>query len=315
MNKYVIAAFAALVLIVGMSPVLHAEQSLKQKYDSLFILASSASVLHLDLVEPAKDSIAALGENVVPLLIEEFATKSARERWAVIHILKRIGSPAVPQLVGALSRPDGLIVQRVCWALGDIGDSAAIGGLVAIKDHERWQVRDQVAGALGKIGKPDSGATEVVMASLTDSIGQVRKAAAVACGKLHLDDAIDALMNMLDDDFYGARFAAQEALTKLDTPKVVAAAASLIDETSVMSHTLMCDLLGQLGTTDSDRLLFGQAMTAPYQRHASAATALIRSAAEQGKILSHFFSVRQDDRLVRLKLQSASGAHGDHGPQ
>ncbi|MFH1687551.1 MAG: HEAT repeat domain-containing protein [bacterium] len=314
-TKYVIAGLVVLTLVVSMNPRANADQSLQQKYDSLFVLASSGEVMFRDLVEPAKDSIAAMGEIVVPFLIEEFATKSARERWAVIHILTRIGSPAVPYLVRALSRPDGLIVERVCWALGDIGDTAAVRDLVAIGGHERWQVRDQAVGALGKIGSPDQGAAEAVASALADSIGQVRKAGAVACGQLALDDAIGDLMMLLDDDFYGARFAAHEALTKLDTERVVEAAAIAIDEASVLAHTIVCDLLARLGTTPARRLLFEQAMTAPFQRHAAAATALIRSRADVAPILTRFFGAREDDRLVRLKLQSASGIPGNYGPQ
>ncbi|MCK4460786.1 MAG: HEAT repeat domain-containing protein, partial [candidate division Zixibacteria bacterium] len=104
-----------------------------KKFDSLFIIASSGGVQFREMVEPAKDSIAAMGEDVVPWLIDKFTTKSARDRWTIIHVLKRIGSPAVPYLVRALKRSDGLVVQRVCWALGDIADSAAVDPLVEVR--------------------------------------------------------------------------------------------------------------------------------------------------------------------------------------
>lgn len=300
-----VIALAILVCVLACGSV-EAEQSLKQKFDSLFILASSGAVIHQDQVEPAKDSIAALGEPVVPYLIDRFSTKSARERWAVIHILRRIGSPAVPHLVAALGRPDGLVVQRVCWALGDIKDSTAVPGLVAVADHERWQVRDQAIGALGKIGEAGRGAAEAVMSGLADSIGQVRKSAAVACGRLEMEYVAEMLVSQLNDDFYGARFTAFEALSKMDTAMVTRILSDSLTSLGLQGYALACDLLAEFGTDLALNTLYETALSElDDMRRAHAQNAIVRADPTDLCGWYHFLYEREDNRLNRIKMSSA----------
>jgi HEAT repeat protein len=281
-------------------------EQLKDKFDSLFVIASSGEVQFREMVEPAKDSLAAMGVDVVPLLIDKFTTKSARERWTVIHVLKRIGSPAVPYLVRALKRADGLVVQRVCWALGDIADSAAVDPLIEVRHHPRWQVRDQAIGALGKIGARRAG--EVTIEALTDSIGQVRKAAAVSCGKLAAHDGVARLVHMLGDDFYGARMSALEALLKLDTTRVVTTVVDSVSSVSDLVGDLGCRIMGRLGTPECLDALWDQTQTDDPARRAHAAVALLSSVGDDAQIVGQFFAEREQDRLARLKISSAADA-------
>ena len=180
-NVISVIGLTALIVLLSATPV-SSQSALKRKIDSFFKVASSAELKVRDQVEPAKDSIAAIGADAVPILVDKLDTKSARERMVVIQILKRIGSPAVPHLVRSLKNPDGLIVQRVCWALGDIGDSSAVDPLIEVTAHRRWQVRDEDFGALGDIGVMRS--YDAVLVGFDDPIGQVRKAAVVAVGKI-----------------------------------------------------------------------------------------------------------------------------------
>lgn len=302
-TKNVIVLLAVL-LVIGIGSSVSG-QTVAEKFDSLFAIASSGSVMFRDLVDPAKDSVAAMGVPVVSLLIDKFTTTSARERWSVIHILKRIGSPAVPLLNEALRRPDGLIVQRVCWALGDIGDSTAISPLVAIRDHPRWQVRDQVSGALGKIGVAEVTAVSTVLVGLSDSIGQVRKASAVACGKIGVSEATEPLVSMLGDDFYGARYAAYDALRKLDSAEVVAIVTDWIESAGLLAGNVACDLMADLGTDRALELLLEQTKSPDESRRAHAAVALIRGDPEDNCGFQHILSEREFDRLTLLKMQSA----------
>lgn len=304
MKKQHVIVLALLCLLLTGATGAEAGTSLQEKFDSLFILASSGEVMFRDLVEPAKDSLAALGPNIVPLLIEKFSTKSARERWSVIHVLQRIGSPAVPDLVAALDRPDGLIVQRVCWALGDIKDSTATAPLVAIRNHERWQVRDQVAGALGKIGWSGDGAADAVMAALNDSIGQVRKAAAVACGKLGLIEAAYPLAAMLDDEFYGTRFSAQAALGKLDTGYVVEIMAEVLSVATPLQFALACDLLGQLKTDLARDLLWKEWINQPDPDRRGHVLVGLANCVGPVPNLGQFLTDREDDRHRQVLIQA-----------
>jgi len=307
-NKFVIAVVFVLAILCSGSAVAQ-DAGLKAKFDSLFILASSGEVYFRDSVEPAKDSIAALGEDVVPLLIDKFTTKSARERWSVIHILKRIGSPAVPYLVRALNRPDGLVVQRVCWALGDIKDSTAVTALKEVSGHKRWQVRDQAIGALGKIGHTDGAPS--VLAGLTDTIGQVRKAAAVSCGKLAIEESTEQLVHLLGDDFYGARMSAMHSLLNLDTAQVVAVLADSMQSANDFVGDLACQILGKFGNETAMDLLFQEATSESPDRRAHAAVALIVGDPENQCGYHDLLFERETDPVVLLKMKSAVQANED----
>lgn len=308
-RQYVIAMIGAWALLLCMVTSSEAYSAVEQKFDSLFMIASSGSVQFREMVEPAKDSLAAMGVEVVPYLISKFTTKSARERWTVIHVLKRIGSPAVPLLVQALKRVDGLVVQRVCWALGDIADSSALDPLIEIRHHPRWQVRDQAIGALGKIG--DHAAASVVVEALDDSIGQVRKAAAVSCGKLAANSGIEKLVHLLADDFYGARLSAEHSLLNLDTAEVVAALIDSISTSQPLIGSLSCRILGQYGTAECIAVLLTQAQSPDPDRRAHAVLALTVAAGENGSQVGEFFAEREPDRLARLKMISATSSVAD----
>ena len=156
------------------------QEATNRKVDSLFKIAASGSVKFKDMVQPAIDSAAALGAPAVPWLLGKLDTKSPRERVTLLQILKKIGSPAVPGLLVSLKLENGLAVERAASFLGEIGDSSAVDGLVSISGHYRWQVREQVFGSLGRM--KSQRADSAIIAAMSDSIGLVRKSAAVACG-------------------------------------------------------------------------------------------------------------------------------------
>ncbi len=310
-NTLIILTFVG-VLALGVTA--EAQEEFQQKIDSLFVIASSGEVRYRDMNEPAMDSIAALGQPAVPFLIEKFKTKSARERWTVIWILQRIGSEAVPDLVNALDRDDGLIVQRVCWALGDIKHTTAVEPLIGVTDHSRWQVRDQSVGALGKIG--DKRADDVVMRRLNDPIGQVRKAAVVASGQLEIFEAIAALVHRLGDDFYGARMAAVAALGKLDTATVVETLIDSASSNNPITAALVCRVLGNLGTDRAKEKLFQLATEGGSDIKVHAAVELIKSDPLNNCGYHEKVLQAHTGRLERLKVESAlyTAQHGQKEP-
>jgi len=304
MTKVILNICLGAFLILAMAtPTLTAQAELEEKIDLLFVLASSGEIMYRDMVQPAIDSIAALGDEAVPRLIDKFDTKSARERVTIINILKKIGSPAVPDLVRALNRDDGLIVQRVCGALGEIADSGAVDGLVAISGNERWQVRDQAIAALGKIGHP--GGSESVSGALTDTIGQVRKSAAVSTGKLHLNESIEHLVHLLGDSFYGARLSAMHSLLKLDTVRVMTALKDSLNSKNDFIGDLGCKILGDIATDEALDVLLGQLNSLDPNRRAHAAIAMIKADPLDNCGYRERFFPREADPLVQLKIKSA----------
>jgi len=310
MKNVILIGILIALIVTGTGPELSAQVSrLEKKIDSLFIIASSGEVTHRDQNEPAMDSIAALGQPAVPFLIEKFSTKSARERWTVIWILQRIGSPAVPDLVRALDRADALIVQRVCWALGDIKDSAAVEPLMNIANHADWQVRGQSVRALGRIRH--SLATPVIMTALEDTVGQVRKSAVVAARQVGVAESIPRLVQMLSDSFYGARLEAVESLMALDTPQVIAAIADVLDAGPYQAGNLGCDVLGRLATDAAVDILAEQVRADDPVRRGHAAVALLTADPEDNCGYHRFITVDDTDRILQLKLESVRAMQDD----
>lgn len=294
----------ALLVVAGgvVEDAVAQKSALARKIDSLFIIASSGEVRYRDQNEPAMDSIAALGRPAVPYLIDKFTTKSARERWTIIWTLERIGSAAVPDLIEALDRPDGLVVQRVAWALGSIKDSTAVGPLMGVANHPRWQVRDQAVGALGKIGSDM--AEPVVIAAFDDQIGQVRKSAVVSAGKLGLEGGIDHLIARFDDSFYGARMAAVEALLKFDTTMVIDHLETALDGDPDVGKVAIA-MLGDYATDRTIRILRLQLESSNSELVAAAALALANADPLDNCGFRALYLNDTTDRLTRLKIESA----------
>jgi len=310
-TRNVIVLLVAMCVLTTVGPVVtvRAETVLERKLDSLFMIASAGEVKFQDMVEPAKDSIAALGEDAVPFLIEQFDTKSAREKWTVIFILRKIGAPAVPYMVQALLHVDELIVQRICYSLGDIGDTAALEPLLGIVNHPRWQVREQAIGALGKIG--DSRAIKAAVEGLDDQIGQVRKSAAVATGKLNIEEAIPLLIHRLGDDFYGARMSAVHSLLKMDSALTTSAVADSLDSPDHLIGDLGCYLLGQIASDEAIQLLLYQTRSQSAKRRAHAGVALVTADPLDNCGFHRFLTIDEPDRFVLLKINSALSSTGD----
>jgi hypothetical protein len=218
--------------------------SLNEKVDMLFVIASSGELKYRGMVQSAIDSIIAMGAPAVPRLIEKYTTQDARENHTINSILVGIGKPAVPRLVDALSLDNPEQVSRICRSLGEIGDSSAVEPLIDIAFHDDWRVRSSVAVALGKIG--DKKADGTVARLLTDDNEIVRKSAAVACRKLKNESAIPALVHMLGDNFYGAAFCASEALVELGQIAIDSIADSLNSKNELVGN-LGCTTLGKIG--------------------------------------------------------------------
>ena len=292
-----------LICFLFISANLSAQSSLKKQVDSLFVIASSGELKYRDLIKPTIEEMATLGKEIVPILVDKLDTKSARERLTIINIFKKIGSDAVPYLITSLKNPNGLIVQRVCWALGDLKDSSAVDALMSVSDHSRWQVRDQAIGAFGDIA--DNKADDAVLFALQDEIGQVRKAAAVSSGKMHIIEAVPQLIHLLGDDFYGARMSSAEALLKLDSSYVAELLADSLQSDNSFVRSLGCSILGEIKSDKAIEILHQTFVHASEDLKLSASLALINAdplnlCGYQLEILKSDF-----DTLSLVKIQSA----------
>jgi len=165
-------------------------------------------------------------------------------------------------------------------------------------------VRDESLGALGKI--KSHRAEPSILTGLLDSIGQVRKSAAVAAGRLGLNSAISGLTYMLGDDFYGARMAAGSSMLMLDTFQVIAVLADSLSKTKdTLTGNHICLVLGKLASDSSiSALNRALASSDPHRRaHAAVGLALADPKDTSGYLKTYL--ARETDRLALLKVRSA----------
>ncbi|MCP4568097.1 MAG: HEAT repeat domain-containing protein [FCB group bacterium] len=205
-----------LIVLCLFSTLTFAEDSLKSKIDSMFLIASSGDFKFRDLVQPTMDDIAAIGVEAAPYLIDRLGTEDARERVTLRQIFQKIGTPAVPLLNDALLETDSLQLSRVALILYYLPDGSSVDNLMKVSDKEYYWARYQVMRALGKIG--DMKARPTIEKALQDSIELVRTMAAVAAGRIDAVTFFPELVNALSDNYYGVRMAAIEELKKLDCP-------------------------------------------------------------------------------------------------
>jgi HEAT repeat protein len=308
-SKVIVAYFALAILVLTSGTGSAAVSLTDKKVDSLFAIASSGSVKFKDMVQPAIDSTAAMGAAAVPRLLEKLNTKSPRERVTLQQMLKKIGAPAIPGLLASLNLGDGLSVERAAYSLGDIGDSSALGGLLAASRHTRWQVREQVIGSLGRLHSHRADST--VMAALSDTIPLVRKSAAVACGQLKTEASIPQLVHLLGDTFYGARMPASLALLNLDTTVVIRTIADSVNSENVILGNLGCWVLGQMHRQDATDLLVAQTKSGNPQRRAHAACALVDADPRGTTLYAEYYRKTETDSLALMKFESALNAVRD----
>jgi HEAT repeat protein len=183
--------------------------------DRLFIQASSGEVMFRNMVQPSKDSIAALGAKALPRMCAKLTTRDARERWAISDIFRALGSLATDSLVSYLDSDNQYVLLNVGRCLEQIKDTAATAACLPLLRHEKYPVRSQFAAALGRISDPRA-VPNLVLTLAGDPVDDVRKSSAVALGLIGDSRATEALIVHLNDQYFGVRKAASEALLKLD---------------------------------------------------------------------------------------------------
>ncbi|UCD94661.1 MAG: HEAT repeat domain-containing protein, partial [Candidatus Zixiibacteriota bacterium] len=274
--------------------------NIEEKIDKLFVIASSGELKYRGMVEPAIDSIAAMGAAAVPRLVEKYDTKVARENHTINRILVKIGKEATPYLVESLRLNNPEQVSRICRSLGEIKDSAAVDGLVAVTANSDWRVRSNACGALGKIG--DQCAGEAVAARLSDTVEVVRKSAAVACGALLVEEAVPGLVHMLGDDFYGAALCASEALVKFGE-KVIHVLADSLDSRNPMVGNLGCTTLGMIGGISAAAAVASQLTSESPVRRALAVEGILLSNSSVACGYVELINETEEDPTVRFYIE------------
>ena len=166
---------------------------------------------------------AALGwigdERAVSGLIDMMA--ETEDPQLLSHIAEALGKlrnlEAVPVLIYSLRHPNDWVRMRAARSLGRLADARAVDGLIhKLGDRNEW-VRYNAALALGEIGHPDA-LFDLVNALRYDPMPQVRRAAAIALGRIGDTRVIDVLREAMNDPEDTVLEAIDVALVLLGAP-------------------------------------------------------------------------------------------------
>jgi HEAT repeat protein len=166
------------------------------------------------------DAAEALGEVGDSRAVEPLVTALKNDefsgvRWKAAEALSKLGSPAVPALIGALRHDDDDVRWKAAIALGEIGDPQAIEPLILLLCDEDRFVKSHAALALGSIGEP---AINPLLRALREGDGNLRWGAAIALGKIRDPRAIEPLIRALADKYENVRAESASSLAAMGKP-------------------------------------------------------------------------------------------------
>ncbi len=152
----------------------------------------------------------AVGEKMIPHLVEHLANEDPGIRKFIVDIMGGIGSVAsIPHLTGALSDGDSNVAAAAAESLGLIGDPSSLPSLLKILARDDLLIRYAILEALVKIGSP------VPLDSITPLAGDplLKKALFECLGVIGDIGSLTLLITGLSDR---ARNVREAALTALD---------------------------------------------------------------------------------------------------
>lgn len=232
-----------IIFVLATASLLFADT--KSKVERLFIQASSESIRYAKLVQPSKDSLAAMKDSAAKYLAVHLNTTDAREAQTLTDIYRGIGKAATPYLVAALNTDDKYQLRVTARCLAEVKDSTAIDALLKAAVNPDYTVR---AEALAAVGKSGGGAATAMRLEpfCDDSIYSVRKSCVYGLGRIKSPSSVDILIKSLADPHFAVRLTAYDALVSFDSlahPKIT----TLIDTSQTAEITAQAiRLVGQL---------------------------------------------------------------------
>ncbi|MCX6833361.1 MAG: HEAT repeat domain-containing protein [candidate division Zixibacteria bacterium] len=232
-----------IIIMLAMMSLVFADT--KSEVERLFQTASSGEIRFTKLVQPAKDSLAAMKDSAAKYLVSKLTTTDAREAQTLTEIYRGIGKAGTPYLIAALDTDNKYQLRTTSRCLAEVKDSIAVDALLKAATNSDYTVRAEALAAVGKSGGGTSTATRLEP-FFNDSIFSVRKSCVYGLGHLRSPASLDLLIRALADPHFGVRLTAYDALVSYDSlarEKV----AVLLDTVKVAPVTgLAIRLAGQL---------------------------------------------------------------------
>ena len=163
----------------------------------------------------------ALGEignpDAIEPLIQLLSDDDRFVRSRAAHALSMIGEPAVPPLIHALKKGYPDVRWGAALSLGKTKNPLAVEPLILALADEEAMVRAEAAAALASIGAP---ALAPLLSFLKGSKGEIRIEVMTALGELKNADAIEPLVQLLENADDNERQAIADAIDAILIPAI-----------------------------------------------------------------------------------------------
>ncbi len=241
-------------------------------YDSLI-----ASLIHFARAQdPGGQTAAALALNAVarkaitPTLLEVMRTGSWHGRLSALEVLRVSEAPVPPGLLRALRGWNWTPQDALAQPVRDAGEDA-VALMLTVLDDPEWSRRRGAAWALGVLG--DQAAVPGLVLAMEDSDGLVRRESAVALGLIRDPAALPGLLNTLNDPELPVRRAVAAAIANWGEAALPALHERLA-QAPPEQRMALADILGGLGAADAVGPLLGLAQDSDASVRAAAVMAL-----------------------------------------
>jgi len=151
-----------------------------------------------------------LGERVLPFLEERLADPDPDSRSRAVYLMGMIGSPSsIKPLHARLDDPDRNVRIQAIQALCILGDESSLEGMLGLFETADEALTDFVIKAAEKFGAKSA---IPLRAALGADSTRVRSRAALALGRLRLEESLADLFKALHDPHPGVRRSVVKAL-------------------------------------------------------------------------------------------------------
>ena len=120
--------------------------------NTIFTIIPEVNLRDPDDDKTASEALANIGKDNIENLLSHFESGKHRRNQAIENALSQIGPSTIPQLCLALESANSLTTKYITYAMGEIGNPAAISTLTTLLKSDDEDIIVAAASSLGKIG-------------------------------------------------------------------------------------------------------------------------------------------------------------------
>ncbi|PKK91536.1 MAG: hypothetical protein CVV64_07215 [Candidatus Wallbacteria bacterium HGW-Wallbacteria-1] len=270
------------------------EGSLDERYWSIRALSSMAD---------------AGSSQVCDVLMNAVMDEDESIRYSAICSLEETNAMvSADKLIAATTGADSRFIAKAVQVVSRLNDPGVMDFFVTLLEHDDRDVRFNAVVAIGN--RRLSSTIHHLVKALSDTYWPVRKSASEALGKIG-EQAVDSLLNAMDDNNPDLYYWAVKALGEIRSPRTISALTRAFETMKYPALSrLGAEALGRIGTPEATEPLLKALQSSDPELRFSAAKAL-RETNDVRAMDSLLRILDQDEGDIRFWAAKALGSIGD----